>query len=238
MQSVRGTTVSESSSRASLYMTILSSALIAYGFLADTNVATADLGVVLPIVFLLALLPGNVWCGRRWRTSSRSAPSSRSVGTQRAASWCEGIEKMVTDNTAQLSGLFGVYLQVGDLHRSLSFYCDVLALEVVWNDGALAVLHTHRAPADSLVIREIGNAARHNMGEAGVTRVLWRVGDPAELDSAEELLTRQQVPYQRHRDVEVDGITMHDPDGLEIVLLWIGEKVPATGPPAWLHWYH
>jgi hypothetical protein len=60
----------------------------------------------------------------------------------------------------------------------------VLALEVVWNDSALAVLHGHRAPADSLVIREIGKAARHNMGEAGVTRVLWRARDPAELDSA------------------------------------------------------
>ena len=147
-------------------------------------------------------------------------------------------EQMMTDNTPQLSGLFGVYLQVGDLHRSLSFYCDVLALEVVWNDGGLAVLHGHRTPADSLVIREIGEAARHNMGETGVTRVLWRMGDRAELDSTEELLTRQQVPYQRHRDVEVDGITMHDPDGLEIVLLWIGKKVPTAGPPAWLYWYH
>jgi hypothetical protein len=52
-QSVRGVTVSESSSRASLYMFTLSSALIAYGFLADTNVSAAYLGVVLPIVFLL-----------------------------------------------------------------------------------------------------------------------------------------------------------------------------------------
>ena len=104
--------------------------------------------------------------------------------------------------------------------------------------SSLAVLHGHRAPADSLVIREIGKDARHTMGEAGVTRVLWRAGDPAELDSAEELLARQQVPYQRHRDEEVDGITMHDPDGLEIVLLWLGEKVPATGPPSWLYWYY
>jgi hypothetical protein len=55
MQSVRGVTVSESSSRASLYMTILSSALIAYGFLAETDVAPAYLGVVLPIVFLLGI---------------------------------------------------------------------------------------------------------------------------------------------------------------------------------------
>jgi catechol 2,3-dioxygenase-like lactoylglutathione lyase family enzyme len=145
---------------------------------------------------------------------------------------------MMTDNNPQPSGLFGVYLQVGDLDRSLSFYRDVLALEVVWNDGPLAILHGHRAPADSLVIREIGKAAQHHMGEAGVTRVLWRARDPAELDSAEELLIRQQVPYRRHRDAEVDGITMRDPDGLEIVLLWIGEKVPAAGPPSWLYWHH
>jgi catechol-2,3-dioxygenase len=145
---------------------------------------------------------------------------------------------MVTDNTPQPSGLFGIYLQAGDLDRAVSFYRDVLALEVVWNDGALAVLHSHRAPADSLVIREVGTAAGHHMGEAGVTRVLWRARDPADLDSAEDLLTRRQVPYRRHRDTEVDGITVHDPDGLEIVLLWIGEKVPATGPPAWLYWYH
>jgi catechol-2,3-dioxygenase len=145
---------------------------------------------------------------------------------------------MMSDNTPQPSGLFGVYLQVGDLDRSLSFYRDVLSLEVVWNDGALAVLHGHRAPADSLVIREVGKAAQPKMGEAGVTRVLWHAGDSADLDSAEELLTRRQVRYQRHRGAEVDGITMHDPDGLEIVLLWTGEKVPATGPPAWLYWYH
>ena len=64
------------------------------------------------------------------------------------------------------------------------------------------------------------------------------MGTPADLDRAEERLTGQQVPYQRHRDAEVDGITLHDPDGLEIVLLWMGVKGPATGPPAWLYWYY
>jgi catechol 2,3-dioxygenase-like lactoylglutathione lyase family enzyme len=146
-----------------------------------------------------------------------------------------GNEQMVTDNTPQMSRLLGVYLQVGDLDRSLSFYRDLLALKVVWNDGALAVLHGPPA-ADSLVIREIGTATRRGVGEAGVTRLLWHARDTAELDSAEELLTRQRVPYQRHRDEGVDGLTLHDPDGLEIVFLWTGEKVPSAGPPAWLHW--
>jgi catechol 2,3-dioxygenase-like lactoylglutathione lyase family enzyme len=53
---------------------------------------------------------------------------------------------MVIDDTPKPSGLFGVYLQVGDLDRSLSFYRDVLGLEVVWNHGALAVLHGHGRP--------------------------------------------------------------------------------------------
>ena len=140
--------------------------------------------------------------------------------------------------TPRLSGLYGVYLQVSELDRSLAFYRDMLALEVMWNDGALAVLHGGRDPAGSLVIREIREARRRTVSEAEVTRVLWRAGDPADLDSAEEHLTRQQVPYQRHRDADIDGITTHDPDGLEIVFLWLSGKVPATGPPPWLYWYH
>jgi catechol 2,3-dioxygenase-like lactoylglutathione lyase family enzyme len=145
---------------------------------------------------------------------------------------------MMTDDTPQPSGLFGVYLQTGDLDRSLSFYRDVLKFEVVWNDGTLAILHGRQAPADSLVIREIGQAVRPSLGEAGVTRVLWRAGDPGDLDRAEELLTRQQVPYQRHRDGNIDGITMRDPDGLEVALLWMGVKGPGDRPPSWLYWKH
>ena len=36
--------------------------------------------------------------------------------------------------------IFSVYLQVGDLGRSLSFYRDGLGLEVAWNDDMIAVL--------------------------------------------------------------------------------------------------
>ena len=51
------------------------------------------------------------------------------------------------------------------------------------------------------------------------------------------------TPYfeaKAHRDPTGSGayIRVRVPDGLEIVLLWIGEKVPATGPPSWLYWYY
>jgi catechol 2,3-dioxygenase-like lactoylglutathione lyase family enzyme len=138
--------------------------------------------------------------------------------------------------TLQLPGLFGVYLQVPDLERSLAFYRDLLGLEVSWSDGALAILYSRTDTNGGLVIREISADARHDLGEAGVTRLFWKVGDPAELDSAEKLLARHDVQYQRHRDETADGITLRDPDGLHIVLVALGEDTRAGAPPAWLYW--
>jgi hypothetical protein len=56
LESARGVTVSESSSRAALYLTTLSSALVAFGFLARTPYAMPFLGLILPVVFLLGLV--------------------------------------------------------------------------------------------------------------------------------------------------------------------------------------
>ena len=144
----------------------------------------------------------------------------------------------MTDNPPPMPGIFGVYLQVADLERSLRFYRDVLALDVAWNDGALAMLHGPGKPGDTLVLRPIGEIARHHLGEAGVTRVFWRVSESADLDRAEELLIRQDVRYRRHRDTNLDGIGVRDPDGLEIILLCTSQKAPAERPPAWLYWSH
>jgi catechol 2,3-dioxygenase-like lactoylglutathione lyase family enzyme len=143
----------------------------------------------------------------------------------------------MTDNSRQMPRIYGAYLQVADLDRSLSFYRDVLALKVDWNDGTLAVLHGPVESADTLVIREIRAKAPRHLYQTGVTRVFLRVGDSAELDRAEEWFTRGQVRYQRHRDTTADSIGVRDPDGLQIVLLWINEEVHAEPPPAWLYWY-
>jgi catechol 2,3-dioxygenase-like lactoylglutathione lyase family enzyme len=149
-----------------------------------------------------------------------------------------GNVQTMTDNSPPMPGMFGVYVQVADLERSLWFYRDLLAMRVDWNDGALAVLHGPAESGNTLVIREIGDKARHDLGEAGVTRVFWQARDPADLDRAEELLIRHDVHYKRHRDTNPDGISVRDPDGLEIILLCLREEVQAATPPAWLYWYH
>ena len=55
LESARGITVSESSSRASLYLTTLSSSLVAFGFLAHTRFAGGFLATVIPVVVLLGI---------------------------------------------------------------------------------------------------------------------------------------------------------------------------------------
>ena len=55
LQSARGVTVSESSNRASLYLTTLSSALVAFGFLAQTDYALGYLTVIMPVIFILGI---------------------------------------------------------------------------------------------------------------------------------------------------------------------------------------
>ncbi|MFI5059826.1 MAG: hypothetical protein ACHP7F_00135 [Actinomycetales bacterium] len=55
LESARGITVSESNGRASLYLMTLSSALVAFGFLASTPFALGFLAVVLPVVVILGV---------------------------------------------------------------------------------------------------------------------------------------------------------------------------------------
>jgi catechol-2,3-dioxygenase len=143
---------------------------------------------------------------------------------------------VVADQTTA-AGIFGVYIQVSDLDRSLSFYSTILALEPDWSDGTLAVMHSRAESTDALVLREVGEGGgRRDLGEPGVTRVLWRARDSADLDRVEECLTSLEVSYQRHREESMDGITLRDPDGVELVLLSATPDPPAE-PPAWLYWY-
>lgn len=135
-----------------------------------------------------------------------------------------------------LPGIFGVYIQVSDLDRSLTFYRDVLALELDWSDRDIAVMHSSQEPADALVLRQVGEGARRDLGEPGVTRVLWRAANSADVDRAEEYLTGLEVPCRRHTEEHVDGLTLRDPDGVEFVLLCSDQESSAE-PPSWLYWY-
>ena len=143
----------------------------------------------------------------------------------------------MADNTSRQFGLFGVYLQVGDLDRSLAFYRDGLGLEVAWSDDALAVLRGTGENAGALVLREVGGEPNQRLGEAGVTRIGWQVTTSSELDSAEERLTRYGAQYQRTDVADGGRIVTHDPDGLSVILFLAVEPSLAGKPPPYIYWY-
>jgi catechol 2,3-dioxygenase-like lactoylglutathione lyase family enzyme len=134
--------------------------------------------------------------------------------------------------------IFSVYMQVGELERSLSFYRDALGMEVAWSDDVLAVLRGPAESAATLVIREVSGGARPGLGEAMVARIGWQVASSADLDSAAERLAQHDVHYERLDETEGKRITTYDPDGLRVVLFLPSDPSLARKPPPFIYWYH
>jgi len=133
--------------------------------------------------------------------------------------------------------LFGAYCQVSNLGRSLAFYRDVMGLEVAYSDDTLAILHARNATQDSIVLRAIQDPP-HHLGDAGITRLFWRVRDNADIDIAEGLLTEHGITHSRHKEETSDGLSFRDPDGLDIILLHLQMRKADSSPPSWLSWAH
>jgi catechol 2,3-dioxygenase len=129
----------------------------------------------------------------------------------------------------------GAYCQVANLKRSLEFYRDVMGLHVTHSDDTLAILHSTNE--DSIVLRVI-SPAEHHLGDAGVTRLFWRVHGHDDLDASEEVLTQRGITYNRRKEGAADGLSFRDPDGLDIVLLYLEMKKADASPPSWLSWAH
>ena len=134
--------------------------------------------------------------------------------------------------------IFSVYLPVGDLERSLSFYRDGLGLEVAWNDDVVAVLRGTPESAATLALREVSGSTTPGMGQTGVARIGWQVTSTADLDAAEERLTALGVPYRRDDETGGGRVETHDPDGLRVVLFLPSDPSLDRRPPPFIYRYH
>lgn len=133
--------------------------------------------------------------------------------------------------------IFSMYLQVGSLDRSLSFYRDGLGLEVAWNDDMVAVLRGSGETTANLVLREVRGETKPGLGQGGVTRIGWQMATRSEFDSAEERLKRYGGKYERTDVRDGSRIVTHDPDGLSVILFLANEPSLAGKPPPFIYWY-
>jgi catechol 2,3-dioxygenase-like lactoylglutathione lyase family enzyme len=123
-----------------------------------------------------------------------------------------------------------VVMFVHDLDLSVSFYQDVLAMEVTDRSSTAALL-TSGAGAQ-LILRAVGGNATHALGGIGVQYVVWTAASPADLDRCERVL-RHRSAYRDKR--HADGATVlegRDPDDMVVMIVHPGpgqrlmQKVP------------
>lgn len=114
--------------------------------------------------------------------------------------------------------LTGVVVYVRDLDRSVTFYRELLGLDVADSDTTAALLCTDDGA--ELILRATGAAASHPLGQLGVQYVVWALPSREALDRCERVL-RQRAAYRQTRIAEsttlVEG---HDPDDLVVMLTY------------------
>ncbi len=114
--------------------------------------------------------------------------------------------------------LSGVVIFVRDLDRSVTFYRDLLGLEVVDSSPTAALL----AVADGchLVLRATGGGIPRPLGAIGLQYATWMLPSRADLDRAEEMLKNRSAYVETRTIGGTTSVEGHDPDDLTVVLTY------------------
>jgi catechol-2,3-dioxygenase len=123
-------------------------------------------------------------------------------------------------NGAQLGS---AVMFVQQLDRSVSFYQDVLALQVADNSPTAALLIS---PAGAqLILRAMGDSAGHPLGAVGLQYVIWTAADQADLVRCERVLRDRSAHRSTRRSGEVTLVEGRDPDDVVLMIAYPGPDV-------------
>lgn len=120
---------------------------------------------------------------------------------------------------------------VRDLDRSVSFYREVLGLDLTDNSPPAALLVNDEGA--QIVLRAMGDAAQRAAGGVGVQYVVWTVASQEHLDRCEQLLRDRSAYRQTRTDTGVVAVEGTDPDGTPVVIAYREDgQGPLRGLPA------
>jgi catechol-2,3-dioxygenase len=111
---------------------------------------------------------------------------------------------------------------VRNLDKSVSFYRELLGLDVVDRDTTAALLAT--PDGSQLVLRQFGNNAPHPLGAIGVQYLTWSTASKEDLDRRTEILRRNSAYRETRIDQEVTVVEGRDPDDLPVLLFFAGDN--------------
>jgi catechol 2,3-dioxygenase-like lactoylglutathione lyase family enzyme len=114
---------------------------------------------------------------------------------------------------------------VQDLDRSVSFYQDVLALEVQDRTATAALMVS--SARSQLILRSMGSGAAHPLGGVGVQYVIWTAADAADLDRCERALKELSAYRESRVSGQIRAVEGRDPDDIVVMVLYPGpDQVP------------
>jgi catechol 2,3-dioxygenase-like lactoylglutathione lyase family enzyme len=121
---------------------------------------------------------------------------------------------------AQGARIDSAIMFVQDLDRSVSFYTDVLGLEITDRDTTAALLSS--AGGSHLIIRAMGTGAVHALGGVGVQYVIWTAADQDDLDRCERALKGRAAHVETRKSGPVSAVEGRDPDGIVVMVTYPG----------------
>jgi catechol 2,3-dioxygenase-like lactoylglutathione lyase family enzyme len=113
-----------------------------------------------------------------------------------------------------------VVIFVHDLDRSVSFYTDVLALEVTDRSATAALLTSDGGT--QLILRAMGSNAAHVLGGIGVQYVIWTAGDKDDLGRCERALRQRSAYRETRASGQATAVEGRDPDDIVVMITYPG----------------
>lgn len=113
---------------------------------------------------------------------------------------------------------------VRNLEKSVTFYRELLGLEVVDRSTTAALLAT--ADGSQLVLRQFGNNAPHPLGSIGVQYLTWNTTSKDDLDRRAEILRRNSAYRETRTDDGAIVVEGRDPDDVPVMITYSGDNQP------------
>jgi len=123
-------------------------------------------------------------------------------------------------NGAQIGSAVMFVQQLG---RSVSFYQDVLALQVADHSPTAALLIS--ASGAQLILRAMGEGAGHALGTIGLQYLIWTAASRQDLDRCEQALRARSAHRSTRRSGEVTLVEGRDPDDVVVMTVYPGPDV-------------
>jgi catechol 2,3-dioxygenase-like lactoylglutathione lyase family enzyme len=112
--------------------------------------------------------------------------------------------------------LNSVVIYVFELAASVSFYQELLGLEVTVENPTAALLVG--GDGSQLYLRAVGPHAPHAIGGIGVQCSVWTAPDEAELDRCEQVLKRLNAHTTTHVAEGFSWVEGRDPNGVPVMV--------------------